>query len=516
MSLLSTDSNIDGGIHAQMEYSVLWAEHQEAIQRIQTLEKENALLKEQLLLMKQRHFGKKTEVGEPIANTGSLQSISAYVRQKGKKTVGRTIDTSGLPRYKMYHDLAENNQYCSCGCLLQRMGEEISEQLEVVPLRLYVIEHIRGKYTCAHCHTLTMAPKPMAPVPKAMAGGSLLTEVIISKYQYHLPLYRQSQIFASFNASLPDNTLGNWVWQSGSALMPLYEALWEEVLASSYLQVDETPVKILKPEKTAYLWAYHAPLKGLVAFEFSLTRGGSVAEKRLENFKGLLQTDGYSGYQHLRARKDIRGFGCLTHARRKFSEVFKITKNSEGIAASMIERLKPVYALEARMREQKLSFHTRKRLRQKQAWPLLRDLHKWLQKALPGVPAKSALAEALRYTLKQWPYLIAYLRHGCVEIDTNWVENLIRPIALGKKNWLFVGNEDNGKIHALWFSLIISAIKNGLNPRVYVQFVLSKVHEIRMKKLDPKILLPHVINRDELQSFANEQIAFARMLLNSS
>ena len=309
------------------------------------------------------------------------------------------------------------------------------------------------------------------PIPKALAGGSLLTEVIVNKYQYHLPLYRQSKILASYNALIPDNTLGNWVIESGKGLIPVYEAFWKAVLASQYLQVDETPVKILKPNKNGYLWTYFSPHlgHGLVIFELSLTRSGTVAEERLAEFKGRLQTDGYTGYQKLRQRKDITGFGCLTHARRKFVEVLKITNNHEGVAAQVIERLKPLYALEEKMREMKLSFHTRKRLRQKQAWPIFKELHPWLKKQLIKTPPKSKLALAIQYMLKQWPYLIAYLRHGSVEIDTNWVENKIRPTALGKKNWLFMGNEDSGLIHALFYSLVLSAMMNDSeSPSIYL------------------------------------------------
>ena len=174
---------------------------------------------------------------------------------------------------------------------------------------------------------------------------------------------------------IPDNTLGNWVMQVGDALMPLYEALWEELLSSRYLQVDETPIKVLNPNKKGYLWVYYAPHLGggLIAFEFDLTRKGAVAEQRLSPYQGLLQTDGYNGYEKLRQREDIEGLGCLTHARRKFAEVVKISKNPEGIAAEAIERLKPLYALEARMRDNQYAFHTRKRLRQKMALPILRD-----------------------------------------------------------------------------------------------------------------------------------------------
>ena len=271
-----------------------------------------------------------------------------------------------------------------------------------------------------------------SPIPKALAGGSLLTEVIISKYQYHLPLYRQSKILASYNAIIPDNTLGNWVMQVGNALLPMYDALLKEILASGYLQVDETPVKILNPEKKGYLWCYHAPsiAGGLIAFELSLTRGGYVAEARLATYKGLLQTDGYAGYTKLRKRKDIEGLGCITHARRKFAEVFKVSKNKEGIAFEAIERLKPLYALEAKMRAQNYSFKTKKYFRQKIARPVLQSFIRWLRQVAPKVPPKSQLGEAIKYTLNQWPFLIKYLRHGMAEIDTNWVENKIRDIAL--------------------------------------------------------------------------------------
>jgi transposase len=174
-----------------------------------------------------------------------------------------------------------------------------------------------------------MAPKPMAPIPKSLAGGSLITEIIVNKYQYHLPLYRQSKMLASYNVLIPDNTLGNLVMLSGEGLMPIYEACWKTITSSDYLQADETPVKILKPDKKGYLWTYYAPLveKGLVVYELALSREGKVAQQRLANFKGLLQTDGYSGYNELRDREDITGFSCMSHGHRKFDAVLKITKN---------------------------------------------------------------------------------------------------------------------------------------------------------------------------------------------
>lgn len=485
------------------------------------LKAENAKLKEQLALAQSRRFGKKTEIGEAVASDNQTKTINIAAHQRkvgGKKSRGRNIDTSNLPRFVVHHDLNEEDKICAgCNQAFHFIGKESSEQVELLPLRLYAVDHIRYKYGCRNCQTLKMGPKVPSAIPKAIAGESLLTEIIVNKYQYHLPLYRQSKMLSSYQVDIPDNTLGNWVSQIGLGLMPLYDALWQAILAVLYLQVDETPVKVLKPNKKGYLWSYYAPHLGggVVVFEMSLTRSGDVANQRLANFKGLLQTDGYKGYQQLRDRKDIVGLGCLTHARRRFCDVFKITKNKEGIAYEAIERLKPLYELESKMREADYSFHTRKRLRQKFAWPLLKDFRAWLKCEFKKVPPKSAIGGAIDYTLKQWPYIIMYLRHGMAEIDTNWVENQIRDIAVGKKNWMFIGHKDSGVIHALFYSLVLTCILNNLNPRLYLFYVISKIHDIRADKVNAKNLLPHTIDRNELQNFSNKQIELAKKILNS-
>lgn len=493
-----------------------------------TLINENTLLKEQILFLQQQLFGKKSEVGDIVDPNEDLTNntpqttinVAAHKRKKSdsKKKVGRKIDLSLLLRHKIYHQLPLVQQICSCcnGPLI-KIGEDIAEQLEIVPLMLYVAEHIRDKYTCRACKKIIMAPKPMAPLPKALAGGSLLTEVIINKYQYHLPLYRQSKIFASHQAIIPDNTMGNWVMGSGKQLMALLLwPFWQALLAEQYLQVDETPIKLVELDKKGYVWTYFAPLLKLIIFEVSNTRSGAIAEARLKSFKGLLQTDGYSGYDNLRKRKDITGFGCLSHARRKFKAVLKITNNANGIAAEFVERVRPLYALEAWMRERDLHHRVRKRLRQKHAWPIFKKLHPWLKQQKKSVLPKSKLGKAIKYTLKQWKYITRYLRHGMAEIDTNWVENKIREIALGKKNWLFMDNADSGAVNTFWFSLIGSAILNGLNPRIYIHYLLMHIHEIRRGSIEPITILPHTIDKAVLEKFANEHLAIAKEVLNSN
>lgn len=524
----------------QAAYNFKCTENSQLQIRVSELEEEVNRLKEILKLQQNSLFGKSSETShalnltEPPTDDTATNNTTEEPRGNGKERTttvsshtrtikprgSRQLDANKLPRYKIVHDLPAAEQNCACcGKPLHVIGQDISEQLEIIPVQYCIIEHIRLKYGCRPCESVMMAPKPPAPLPKAIAGPSLLTDVILNKYQYHLPLYRQSKILQSHAVRISDKTLANWVIQSGKAIWPVYEAIWG-ILQQRYLQVDETPVKVLETNKNGYVWTYFAPNagKGLVAFDFSLSRESKNVQERLKNFKGLLQTDGYAGYDALRKRDNITGFGCLSHARRKFSEVVKVSKDkyAHGVAAEMIKRLKPLFELEERMRNIADMHHrTRKRLRQKISAPILKEIYKWLKsindKALP----KSKLGKAIQYTIKQWPYLITYTKHGMAEIDTNYVENKIREIALGRKNWLFMGNEDCGKIHAMWYTLIISAIINEINPRVYIHYLLTKVHDLRRKDIEPASLLPDRINSKILQDFANEQVEFGKKILNN-
>lgn len=510
----------------QRAYDLRNIEVHQLQQQVSVLEKENARLKELLKLQQDRLFGKSSETSNslnlsttpPAGSNPKQTKVSGHVRNI-KPRGPRQQDTNDLPRYKVIHDLPDAKKTCSCcGLKLHLIGEDISEQLEIIPVQYCVIEHMRLKYGCRPCDSVVMAPKQASPVPKAIAGPSLLADVILNKYQYHLPLYRQSKIMQSRNITISDKTIANWITASGTALWSVYEAIWV-ILQQRYLQVDETPVKVLETNKNGYVWTYFAPNvgKGLVAFDFSLTRESSNAQQRLKTFKGLLHTDGYPGYNALRKRDGITGFGCIAHARRKFSEVVKVTKDNyeNGIAAEMIKRLKPLYELEERMRNMgNLHHRNRKRLRQKIAWPILQKIHQWLHSIKNKVLPKNKLGKAITYTLNQWQYLVAYTKHGMVEIDTNEVENKIREIALGRKNWLFMGNEDCGKIHAMWYTLIISAIINDINPRVYIHYLLTQVHQLRKKNISPLMLLPDRIDLKILENFATEQIEFSRKMLN--
>ncbi len=352
-----------------------------------------------------------------------------------------------------------------------------------------------------------------------MAGASLITEVIVGKYDHHIPLYRQSKILKSLGIDIPDNTLGNWLMQVGKELRCVDEALKAEISSANYLQVDETPVKVLKPEKKAYMWAYFSPLPShrLIRFHFDLSRASRVVETDLENFKGLLQNDGYSGYNGMRGKESVTPLGCMAHARRKFSELVKITPPKvRGKSHEALSKFSKLYQIEDQARNQKLNFDERKLLRQREAIPLLEKFYDWLLKSKKEVPPKSGIGAALEYTLKQWSHLIQYVHHGEVEIDNNWVENEIRPFALGRKNWLFVGSEESAQVAALFYSLIQSAKLNGLNPRTYMQYVLDHIHALRKREIPPQDLLPHRIDVNSLQQYAEAEFIKTKALFASS
>ena len=478
-------------------------------ERLESSEKINNLLREQIRLSNQRQFGKKSEtsnqLGLPLFDENEQEEQPqeeiktekiSYTRRK--KAVGRKIDTSKLPREQIIHDITEEEKRCEhCGKELEKIGEERSEQLEHIPAQLKVIEHIKLKYTCRCCGTIKTGKKPESPLPKSMAGSSLIAEVIIKKYEHHLPWYRQSKIFAHEGIDIPPNTIGNWFMQSGLILLPLKQALWQEINKIDVLQADETTVKVLDKNIKGYMWAYNScvPTNRFILFEYNDSRKGEVVNKSLENYRGILQTDGYSGYNKLRNKEEVISVGCWAHCRRKFIDVIKLSSKT-GTAHEIVGLIRKLYQIEDEARKSKLDFNDRKELRQT-AKPILEKIHTCLIKAHP--PPDSALGRAIKYGLNQWEYLTKYINYGQVEIDNNWVENQIRPFALGRKNWLFTGNELAAQNAAFFYSLIQTCRLNNIDPRKYLIYVLNKAGAMRRKEIDPKILLPQFIDKNLLE-----------------
>jgi transposase len=399
-----------------------------------------------------------------------------------------------LPRREIRHE--PESTTCRCGCAMKRIGEDVAEKLDYVPGIFTVERHVRGKWVCAECETLVQAPVAPHVIDKGIPTAGLLTQVLVAKYADHLPLYRQEAIFARAGFAIPRSTLGQWVGTCGVQLQPLVDALRDELLAHSVLHADETPVAMLKPGKgkthKAYLWSYcttsYDAVKAVV-FNFAETRAGENAREFLhigedDAWQGTLVCDDYSGYKAM-FQQGVTEAGCLAHARRKFHELWD--PHRSPVAEQALKFFGALYDIEREA--QALYPSERWRLRLEKAKPIAKDFHVWLQAQRLRVPDGSATAKAIDYSLGRWTALVRYIDDAAVPCDNNWVENQIRPIAIGRSNWLFAGSLRAGKRAAAIMSLIHSARLNGHDPYVYLKDVLSRLPTHRSR--DIAELLPH-------------------------
>ena len=396
-----------------------------------------------------------------------------------------------LPRIDIHHDPEQTCTTTGCGCTLQRIGEDISEKLDYVPGTFTVERHIRGKWVCRACETLIQSPVPAQIIDKGMATAGLLAQVLVAKYADHVPLYRQESQFERAGMKIARSTLAQWVGQCGVQLMPLAQALKDTLLKQSVLQADETPVAMLKPglKKThrAYLWAYaastHSDLNAVV-YDFTEGRSGTYAETFLGGWTGHLVCDDYSGYK-ARFQQGITEVGCMAHARRKFFDLH--VSHQSQIAEQALQFINALYDIE-RM-TQDLSVVERQQLRQSRSKPIVEQLERWMQQQRLKIPDGTATAKALDYSLKRWAALTRFVEDGRLPIDNNWVENQMRPIALGRKNWLFAGSLRAGQRAAAIMSLIQSAKMNRLDPYGYLKDVLMRLPTQPNHRIEE--LLPH-------------------------
>lgn len=394
-----------------------------------------------------------------------------------------------LPRVEMHHE--PESTRCACGCQLKRIGEDVSEKLDYTPGLFTVERHIRGKWACAHCQTLTQAPVPAQIIDKGIPTSGLLAQVLVAKYADHLPLYRQEGIFARAGMALPRSTLAQWVGVCGVQLQPLVDALKDEILSHAVLHADETPVAMLKPgnKKThrAYLWAY-APgafedLKAVV-YDFCESRAGEHARTFLGDWKGALVCDDFAGYKQS-FTLGITEAGCLAHSRRKFFDLH--VSNKSQIAGQALTYIGQLYEIEREVKS--LRAEERQEIRQTRSKPLTDAMHEWMQLQRQKITDGSATAKALDYSLRRWGALTRFLDDGQLPIDNNWIENQIRPIAIGRGNWLFAGSLRAGQRAAAVMSLIQSAKLNGHDPYAYMKDVLSRLPTQRASQVAE--LLPH-------------------------
>ncbi len=480
--------------------------------RIDHLSQQYQQILEQFRLAQQRQFSQSSEVSldqlglfnetEQTVEADDLeaeQETISYTRRKPK----RKPLPKDLPRETIVHDIADADKTCDCcGHELHCMGEDKSEQLEFIPASIKVIEHVRLKYSCRQCEQqgtrvdIKIAPVPPAPIPKSIATASLLSQIITSKYQYALPLYRQEQMFKQYGIELSRKTMADWMIRCSELLVPIYQRLKTIQLQQTVMNADETPLKVIHEDKSrCYMWVYCTgsdsppdknvakdPPPNIVLYDYQNSRAGRCARDYLDGYQGYLQVDGYAGY----ALTDATLVGCFAHARRKFIEVQRAqVKGKTGKADWAISHIRKLYRIESEIKE-KASAEKQTR-RQAKSKPLLDQFKAWLDKSALQVPPKSAIGKAIAYSLGQWSKLERYIEDGNLQIDNNRAERAIKPFVIGRKNWLFSNTANGAQASAMLYSLIETAKANGLTPFDYLRHLLE---EMPRDPVDIERLLP--------------------------
>ena len=468
----------------------------ELITIIQSLQQENHQLHEKLQLALQARFGAKSEkqvndrqlnlfdeahLPEDMNDIETAEeeiSVPSHTRRKS----GRKPLPDYLPRIERYHDLAEDEKTCACGCALTHIGHECSEQLDFIPATVQVIKHIRLTYACKACEeTIKTAPVPKSPIPKSIATPGLLAHVLVSKYADHMPLYRQEGILQRFGIELSRGTLASWVIKTAQLLKPLVTAMTETIINYDVAYADETVLQVLKePDRTAqqtsYMWLFHGgpPDKHSFVYQYHPSRRQSIPVAFFDGYQGYLHSDAYAGYNALTANASVHSVACWAHVRRKFIEVTKLSKKN-GIAHTVVKQIAKLYHIEQQAKQKQLSSEQIKQLRQHKSKPELDKLHAYLNAQLINAAPQSKLASAISYTLTLWQRLNAYLDDGRLEIDNNATERAIKPFVIGRKNWLFANSTEGAKASAIIYSLIQTCQQHKLNLYRYFRYVLEKI-----------------------------------------
>ena len=481
-------------------------------------ERKYQLLEEKLALALHHRFGRSsedipeqkelfdTEESPSPEDPEEEEKVTSYKRKKK----GRKPLDENLPRKERTIDISEDDKTCACGCELNKIGEEVSEKLQIIPPRIWVDRIIRPKYACHSCEgtadedasTVMIAPPEPNIIPKGIVTPGLLAFLIVNKYVDHLPFYRQEARFKRMGAHISRQNMSNWQKKAFEALLPLLDLLKSHIRSGPVLQMDETTVQVLNEpgrenSQKSYMWLARGgpPDQVAVYYEYHPTRASVHAKEFLSGFKGYLQTDGYQGYKiAVAGNPDIHLVGCFAHARRKFFEADKASKKSKS-ALEGIKHIKKLYALEKELRNNELSPENFLKQRKEKADPILAKFKQWLDKRAKYLLPESALGKAVHYSLNQWEYLVRYLESSYLTPDNNASENAIRPFVLGRKNWLFSGNPKGADSSCGMYSLIETAKQNDLNPFDYLHYVFSKAPYAKDEK-DWLALLPWNLKED--------------------
>ncbi|WP_299440257.1 IS66 family transposase [uncultured Rhodospira sp.] len=445
------------------------------------------------------------EEAAPSPETSTASETDQPSQKTAPRRRGKPKVAPDTPRERIVLDPGE---HCpDCGGPLRLVGEDVAEILDFIAAKLKVVETARLKKSCRHCQTMVQPPAPTRPVERGMAGPGLLAHILVSKYDDHLPLYRQAEILARHGADIPRSTLIDWCGQGVATLRPLIERIKASVLAADRLHADDTPIRVLDPGrrkatgdepgvKEGRIWAYvhdDRPWGGTdppaVAYFFSPDRKGEHPQRHLANFRGILQADAYAGFRKLYEARDgtaprVREAACWAHLRRDFHDVWKATDSP--LARDALEQIGALYDIERRITG--LPAEQRLAIRQAESRPRVEAFKTWCETQLPRIPGKSDLAKAMRYALGRWSAFTLFLENGEVAIDNNPAERAIKPVVLGRKNFLFAGSDSGGEVLADAMTLIETAKMSGLNPEAYLTDILARINDHKINRLDE--LLP--------------------------
>ncbi len=375
------------------------------------------------------------------------------------------------------------------GC--RKMGEEITETLEWNPGELYVKKYVRNKYSKQNNEGVLIGELPVRPLEKSLAGEGLLAQIVIDKFVDHLPLYRQMQRFERNNVKLPYSTLTEWVSSTCRLIEPVFQAVKKLILSSNYLHADETPIKVMDKDKKGethrgYYWVYQDSTNKLVFFDYQEGRGREGPSEILQNFTGYLQVDGYSAYEIFNKPGTITLMHCMAHARRMFNEALS---NDEARASYALEQIQVLYAVEKLCKDQGMDYQQRFEARQQKSLPVLQALLLWMKEQYMQVTPKSPIGKALAYSIERWTRLMVYVQDGKLNIDNNPVENSIRPVALGRKNYLFAGSHEAAKRSGMFYTLMSCCKMHQIEPYTWLKDVLSRIALHPINRIEE--LLPH-------------------------
>lgn len=437
----------------------------------------------------QQLFEESEQTAETMWDTeGTSETVTVEAHQRKKR--GRKPIDQSVPRVDILHDIDESQKRCACGHTMVRIGEEISERMQVIPAQMYAERHIRPKYACRHCEGSGDEEKPavrLAPAPPSILPGSIVTPgllafILMNKFVDHLPFYRQEARFERLGIHISRQDMSNWAIGVARKLVPLIELFEDRIRGGPFIQMDETPVQVLRePERAAttksYMWlACGGPAGAPVClYHYAETRGPQYAQSLLEDYSGFVQADAYGVYARIaEAQPGITLVGCWAHARRKFHEAARASKKA-GAAQEAISRIKKLYQVEKELRAKDLSPAAFLAARKKQVNPVLESFKQWLARKSETVVPSTLLGKAVGYTLKEWDRLVGYLGAPDLTPDNNAAERAIRPFVLGRKNWLFSGSPRGATSSCAIYSIIETGKQNGLDPYAYLHHIFTTV-----------------------------------------